>query len=276
MPPPSSAWPEFWRQIELPSPNASNSHLESICATGHQTCSASTSIIGPTRAGWPTVAPAGWRRRTRWPLSASVPRTAGACSSATSSSAVTACPSCCTTTPWSAPPTGEASQANWTGTRCRSWTPALGTDRATAARRHRPSPPSPATCAPTTSCWTWRSNPPRDRKRPPAAPWLRPLITSFQPLALAAAREPLPGWAFGLLLDELWDGWFDVARQLQCAAIVLNHARVDRELVARLHGERLRVGVYTPNSQEDVRRMVDAGVDMICTDSVASVDPRAA
>ena len=45
----------------------------------------------PYPCGWPTVAPASWRPKTPWPLSAWAPRTAIACSSAMPSCLPTAC-----------------------------------------------------------------------------------------------------------------------------------------------------------------------------------------
>ncbi len=102
-----------------------------------------------------------------------------------------------------------------------------------------------------------------------------PLLTSFKPLALEAARAAAPELPRGLLLNELWEGWLDVAQRLGCKAIIVKHTLADPALVARAHDARLRVGVYTPNDPPDVDRAQAAGVDLIVTDAVDVYSPYA-
>ena len=101
-----------------------------------------------------------------------------------------------------------------------------------------------------------------------AATEIPPLLTSFKPHALRAAQQTAPRLPRGLLLDRLWDGWFDAAQQLACVALMLKHTLADAALVQRAHAARLRVGVYTPNAADDIARVRAAGVDMIITDAV--------
>lgn len=101
-----------------------------------------------------------------------------------------------------------------------------------------------------------------------------PLLTSFQPRSLEAAREAAPHLPRGLILGELWEGWFDVAQQAGCVVVVLKHTLVDAALVDRAHAARMRVGVYTPNDVPDVERVRAAGVDMVVTDAVDVYSPR--
>ncbi len=102
-----------------------------------------------------------------------------------------------------------------------------------------------------------------------------PLLTSFQPQSLAAAQQTAGHLPRGLLVNEPWEGWMDVARQLGCAAVVLKHTLVDGALVRQAHAVRLRVGVYTPNDAPDVDRVRAANVDMVVTDAVDVYSPRA-
>ena len=51
-----------------------------------------------------------------------------------------------------------------------------------------------------------------------------PLLTSFKPDALAAARDAQPHLPRGLLLATLPTGWLETAADLGCVAIVCNHA----------------------------------------------------
>jgi glycerophosphoryl diester phosphodiesterase len=101
-----------------------------------------------------------------------------------------------------------------------------------------------------------------------------PLLTSFQPTSLAAARDAAPRLPRGLLLDELREGWLGMAQQLGCAALVLKHTLVDAALVRKAHAARMRVGVYTPNHVPDVERVRAAGVDMVVTDAVDVYSPQ--
>jgi glycerophosphoryl diester phosphodiesterase len=101
-----------------------------------------------------------------------------------------------------------------------------------------------------------------------------PLLTSFQPRSLEAARDTAPQLPRGLLVHEQWEGWFGMAQQLGCVAIVLKHTLVGAALVQRAHAARMRVGVYTPNAVPDVERVRAAGVDMVVTDAVDVYSPR--
>ncbi len=118
----------------------------------------------------------------------------------------------------------------------------------------------------------------RDVARACEAHWqgaeIPPLLTSFRPVCLEGARAAAPRLPRGLLLNELWDGWLDVARRLGCVAIVVKHTLAEPALVAQAHAARLRVGVYTPNDVPDVDRVQAAGVDLIVTDAVDVYSPR--
>ena len=67
-----------------------------------------------------------------------------------------------------------------------------------------------------------------------------PLLTSFEPIALQAARQSAPGLPRGLLLDSLRDGWFDEARALGCSAVITAHALMGAAQIAQLHAAGLR------------------------------------
>jgi glycerophosphoryl diester phosphodiesterase len=60
-----------------------------------------------------------------------------------------------------------------------------------------------------------------------------PLLTSFHPDALQAARDAQPQLPRGLLLDTLWTGWLETALTLDCVAIVCNHALWDTSSVTQ-------------------------------------------
>ena len=103
------------------------------------------------------------------------------------------------------------------------------------------------------------------------SPW--PLLSSFRPDALAAARDAEPALPRALLLDALdADCWARAAR-LGCVAVVLNHRLIDRDgdgpaLIAARHAEGLRVLVYTVNDPARARTLLGWGLDGIISDAV--------
>ena len=100
-----------------------------------------------------------------------------------------------------------------------------------------------------------------------------PLLTSFRPESLQGALAVAPQLPRGLLLDTLWEGWFDIATRLQCAAIVCNHALWDAATVAQAHGAGMRCLSYTVNDDWAAQRLLALGTDGIITDRVDLFSP---
>ncbi|WP_298212712.1 glycerophosphodiester phosphodiesterase [Acidovorax sp.] len=102
-----------------------------------------------------------------------------------------------------------------------------------------------------------------------------PLFSSFKPEALAGAMATAPHIPRALLIDALWDGYLDVARQLECVAIVCNHALWDSALVAQVKGLGMRTLSYTVNDEWAAQRLIDLKTDGIITDRVDLFAPAA-
>lgn len=102
---------------------------------------------------------------------------------------------------------------------------------------------------------------------------LPPLLSSFKPEALAAARDAEPALPRGLLLDQLWDGWPAVAASLGVVAVITNHRLMDRALIETLHARGWRALVYTVNDARTAERLVAEGIDGIITDAVDRLGP---
>ena len=100
-----------------------------------------------------------------------------------------------------------------------------------------------------------------------------PLLTSFQPEALAGARNSAPHLPRGLLLDSLWDGWFEQTQALGCMAVVCNYALWDATTVARVQGAGLRALSYTVNDDWAAQHLIAMGTDGIITDRVDLFSP---
>ena len=100
-----------------------------------------------------------------------------------------------------------------------------------------------------------------------------PLFSSFKPEALAGAMATAPHIPRALLIDALWDGCFDRARELGCVAIVCNHALWDAALVALVKGLGMRTLSYTVNDGWAAQRLIALGTDGIITDRVDFFSP---
>ncbi|RIK98467.1 MAG: glycerophosphodiester phosphodiesterase [Burkholderiales bacterium] len=100
-----------------------------------------------------------------------------------------------------------------------------------------------------------------------------PLLSSFSPMALAAAREAAPELPRALLLDELPVDWLDRCTALGCVALDVEHSLLDAGLVARAHQASLRVLAWTVNDEARVEELFDAGLDAVITDVVDRIAP---
>lgn len=93
-----------------------------------------------------------------------------------------------------------------------------------------------------------------------------PLLTSFHPEALQAARDAQPQLPRGLLLASLWTGWLETALTLGCVAVVCNHALWDRSSVTQANSAGFRCLSYTVNDEWAAHRLLELGTDGIITD----------
>ncbi len=103
-----------------------------------------------------------------------------------------------------------------------------------------------------------------------------PLLSSFEPASLAAAREAAPQLPRALLLASLDGDWFDLAAALECVAVVTVHTVMDAAVIARLHGAGVRALCYTVNDADEAARLLQLGIDGIITDAVDRFSPAAA
>jgi len=100
-----------------------------------------------------------------------------------------------------------------------------------------------------------------------------PLLSSFSYEALAAAKQAVPELPRGLLLDEWDENWPALTQALGCISIHLNHKLLDERRTAELKRAGLRILVYTVNDPELAHRLLQWGVDAICTDRIDTIGP---
>lgn len=95
-----------------------------------------------------------------------------------------------------------------------------------------------------------------------------PLLSSFSPVALAAAREIAPELPRALLLDDLPQDWLERCTTLGCVALGAQHCALDAACIARAHDASLRVLAYTVNDPARAAELFAAGLDGLITDAV--------
>ena len=95
-----------------------------------------------------------------------------------------------------------------------------------------------------------------------------PLLSAFDPRALAAARDAVPELPRALLLERLTPDCLDIAERLECVAVVLEESLVQAELVRTLHHDGLRVLAYTVNDPMRAEVLLALGLDGLITDAV--------
>jgi glycerophosphoryl diester phosphodiesterase len=95
-----------------------------------------------------------------------------------------------------------------------------------------------------------------------------PLLSSFQPEALRAARDSVPELPRALLLDSLPADALEQALELRCVALITNHKLMDAALLARIHAAGLRAMVYTVNEPDRAQQLRSWGIDGLVTDAV--------
>lgn len=104
---------------------------------------------------------------------------------------------------------------------------------------------------------------------------IAPLLSSFEPPSLAGARDAAPGLPRALLLERLGNGWFELAQELGCDAVVTAYPLMDAAVIERLHQAGMRALCYTVNDPAEAQRLLALGIDGIITDAVDRFSPAA-
>ncbi len=93
-------------------------------------------------------------------------------------------------------------------------------------------------------------------------------LCAFDAGVCAAAAEAMPGMPVSLLAAPNRERAEVLAQasDLGLAGVSLHYSMVDTEFVAEAHSAGLTVATWTVNEEPDVRRMHEAGVDLICGD----------
>ncbi|HXC38166.1 MAG TPA: glycerophosphodiester phosphodiesterase [Burkholderiales bacterium] len=100
-----------------------------------------------------------------------------------------------------------------------------------------------------------------------------PLLSSFQPESLAAAREVAPELPRGLLFDAVPPDWLEQLRALDCMALHCNARKLDEKLAQAIKDAGYGLAVWTVNDTDQARRSFAMGVNAIFTDRLDLFHP---
>jgi glycerophosphoryl diester phosphodiesterase len=101
-----------------------------------------------------------------------------------------------------------------------------------------------------------------------------PLLSSFSPLALDAAREAVPDLPRAWLSEHWVDDWRERVVPLGCIALDLKHTLLTKARVDEIHDAGLRVATWTCNDPARAADLLAWGVDTLITDAVDLIAPR--
>jgi len=93
-----------------------------------------------------------------------------------------------------------------------------------------------------------------------------PLVSSFSPVAVAAARDVAPDWPMDLIYNQVPATWADDGRALGLVAFGANHKHLTREQVMAIRGAGYKLSSYTVNEVGRAAELFQWGVDAIFTD----------
>jgi glycerophosphoryl diester phosphodiesterase len=102
---------------------------------------------------------------------------------------------------------------------------------------------------------------------------LPPILSSFSPVALAAAREAAPQLPRGMLLTRLPSHWRELLRDLDCVALHCNYRALKARVVEEAHAAGCAVVAWTVNDRRPARRLLGWGVDCLITDRLDRIAP---
>lgn len=93
-----------------------------------------------------------------------------------------------------------------------------------------------------------------------------PLLSSFKPVSLQAARDAAPDIERALLVGGLPQDWRQQAAALGCRMLHCDQRRLDRDAVAAVGSAGLPVFAYTVNEWERAKELFAWGVDAVFSD----------
>ena len=102
---------------------------------------------------------------------------------------------------------------------------------------------------------------------------LQPVLSSFSPVALLAARQAEPQLPRGLLVGRLPARWREMLRDLECIALHANHRVLKARVIEEAHRAGAAVLAWTVNDRRAAKKLLGWGVDCLVTDRLDRIGP---
>jgi glycerophosphoryl diester phosphodiesterase len=101
-----------------------------------------------------------------------------------------------------------------------------------------------------------------------------PLLSSFSPVALAAARSAAPEIPRGLLVGRVPPQWREMLHDLECFSLHCNHRSLNLRLAQAVHVAGYALLCWTVNDRRSARKLLRWGVDCLVTDALKRIGPQ--
>ncbi len=102
---------------------------------------------------------------------------------------------------------------------------------------------------------------------------LQPVLSSFSPVALLAARQAEPQLPRGLLVGRIPPRWREMLQDLECIALHANHRALNARLLDEAHRAGVAVLAWTVNDRRAARKLLGWGADCLVTDRLDRIAP---
>jgi glycerophosphoryl diester phosphodiesterase len=107
-----------------------------------------------------------------------------------------------------------------------------------------------------------------------ARDWAKvPLLSSFSPVALAAAKAAAPDVPRGMLVDVVPQDWQARAEALGAIAVHTNHKHLTAEVAAAIREAGFGLFCYTVNDPARAEEILGWGVNGFCSDRIDLIGP---
>ena len=100
-----------------------------------------------------------------------------------------------------------------------------------------------------------------------------PLLSSFSPVALAAARGVAPEIPRGLLVGRVPPQWRETLHDLECVSLNCSYRALNLRLVEAVHVAGYALLCWTVNARRSARKLLRWGVDCLVTDALKRIGP---
>jgi glycerophosphoryl diester phosphodiesterase len=100
-----------------------------------------------------------------------------------------------------------------------------------------------------------------------------PLLSSFSPAALGAARAAAPELPRGLLVGRIPRHWSELMQDFECVALHCNHRALNKGLAMQIRAAGHALLAWTVNDRRAARKLLGWGVDCLVTDALGRIGP---